>query len=243
MTAKWKMEERMNPTNTIDPGTLAEVPQQLGFFSAVIHHHFAGGLAGMLMFGITLTGLISLLIVVERVSTLYLKTQFNKESILSEIRNAIYSGRLNVGGATIIHQIIGAGFQAFERSKNDTEIQIAIDSAASKYLPTLEKRTGYLTTLANISTLLGLLGTIAGLIVSFAGASASEVSERARLLSQGISEAMTATAYGLLVAIPTLMAYAFLQGRTQNLVDDVNEVVLDAMNFVVQHREQLQSKK
>jgi biopolymer transport protein ExbB/TolQ len=142
-------------------------------------------------------------------------------------------------GGTIIHKIIQAGFQAFQRSKNDSEVQIAIDAAASKYFPTLEKRTAYLATIANIATLLGLLGTISGLIISFGGAASADAEEKAAMLASGISEAMNCTAFGLIVAIPTLLVFAFLQGRTQRLIDDVNEVVLEAMNFVVTHKEKL----
>jgi len=96
--------------------------------------------------------------------------------------------------------------------------------------------------LANIATLTGLLGTISGLITSFAGAAQADPNEKAALLAAGISKAMNCTAFGLLVAIPSLLAYAFLQGRAQRLIDDVNEVVLEAMNFVVSHKEKLSEK-
>lgn len=198
---------------------------------------------GVFMYPIAFIGIIALIIICERIYTLFLKTQFDKDQILSEIRNAIYSGRLAVLGSTIIHRIIQSGFQAFERSHNESEVQIAIDASASKHFPQLEKRTAYLTMLANISTLIGLLGTISGLIISFGGAAKADANEKATLLAKGISEAMNCTAFGLIVAIPTLLAFAFLQGRTQRLIDDVNEVVLEAMNFVVVHKEKLISKK
>lgn len=193
---------------------------------------------GIFMHPIAAIGLIAIYLVIERAKTLY-GTRFDKTAITSEVRNAIYSGRLHLMGQTIIHKIIQAGFQAFERSKSDSEIQIAIDAAASKYFPRLEKNTQYLATLANISTLLGLLGTISGLIISFAAAANVDPAEKATKLAEGISEAMNCTAFGLIVAIPTLFAFAFLQGRTQNLIDQVNEVVLDAMNFVVMHKDKL----
>lgn len=197
---------------------------------------------GIFMHPIAMMGLLSLAISLERFYTLYLKTRFNKGPISTEVRNAIYSGNLTVLGDSIVHKIIQAGFQAFQRSQSDAEVQIAIDAAASKYFPTLEKRTAYLATIANISTLLGLLGTISGLIISFSGAAAADAEEKAALLAVGISEAMNCTAFGLIVAVPTLLAFAFLQGRTQRLIDDVNEVVLDSMNFVVMHKEKLAKK-
>lgn len=201
---------------------------------------FHGG--GAFMYPIATVGLISLLIVLERFYTLYVSTKFDKAQILSEVRNAIYSGRLVIVGQTLIHNIIQSGFQAFERSQKDSEVQIAVDAAASKHFPTLEKRTSYLSMLANISTLLGLLGTISGLITSFAGAAKADPNQKATLLASGISEAMNCTAFGLCVAIPTLLCFAFLQGRTQKIIDDVNEVVLEAMNFVISHKDKLRTK-
>ncbi len=196
------------------------------------------------MHPIAIIGIIAIFITIERIQTLFFQTRFNKNLISSEVRQAIYSGRLSIAGSSIIEKIIQAGFQAFERSKGDeSEIQIAIDAAASKYFPALEKRTSYLTMLANIATLTGLLGTISGLIISFSGAAAADPTEKATLLAAGISEAMNCTAFGLIVAIPSLLAYAFLQGRTQKIIDEVNEVVLEAMNFIVTNRDKLEPKK
>ncbi len=205
----------------------------------LIERYHAGG---FFMYPITVVGAIALLIVLDRLYTLFVRTTFDKTQILTEVRNAIYSGSFSLMGSTIIHQIIQSGFKAFEKSQKDSEVQLAIDAAASKYFPMLEKRTSYLSMLANISTLLGLLGTISGLIVSFAGAAKADPNAKATLLAQGISEAMNCTAFGLLVAIPTLLFYAFIQGRTQKIIDDVNEVVLESMNFLVSHKEKLKQK-
>jgi len=214
---------------------MEEINTSLGLFG----HYKAGG---TFMHPILIIGIIALMIIVERFFTLYSKFKFNKEQVLSEVRNAIFAGRLQLMGSTIVHQIIQAGFQAFDRSKSDSEIQIAIDAAASKYFPTIEKRTSYLTMLANIATLTGLLGTISGLITSFAGASQADPADKATMLASGISEAMNCTAFGLCIAIPALLAFAFLQGRTQRIIDDINEVVLEAMNFVISHKSKLGDK-
>lgn len=197
---------------------------------------------GIFMYPILFIGIICLAIIFERINALFFKASFNKSSVLTEVRNAIYAGNLSVMGGTIVHQIIQSGFRAFEKSQKDSEVQLAIDGAASKHFPSLEKRTSYLSMLANIATLLGLLGTISGLIISFGGAAKADPNEKATLLAAGISEAMNCTAFGLCVAIPALLAYAFLQGRTQKVIDDINEVVLESMNFVISHREKFKTK-
>jgi biopolymer transport protein ExbB/TolQ len=211
------------------------------FTQMTLAQRFEAG--GHFMWPILILGIIAVLIAVERVYRLYIQTSINKAQILSEVRNAIYSGRLMVVGSSVTHQIIQAGFQAFERSHKDSEVQLAIDAAATKHFPQIEKNTSYLTMIANVCTLLGLLGTISGLITSFAAAANADPARKAELLASGISEAMNCTGFGLLVAISCLGIYAFIQGRTQRIIDDVNEVVLEAMNFVVSHKDKLKGGK
>ena len=75
----------------------------------------------------------------------------------------------------------------------------------------------------NVATLFGLLGTVTGLISSFAGVAAASPVERANLLSQGISEALNSTAFGLVAAIPALVAYAVFQNRTEQIISSLTE--------------------
>ncbi len=220
---------------------IGQTPEEVIVHEMGLIDRFHAG--GSFMWPILIVGLIAALIVFERLYALFVHFQFDKAQILSEVRNAIYSGRLVLVGQTLIHQIIQSGFQAFERSQKEGEVQIAIDAAASKHFPMVEKRTAYLAMIANIATLIGLLGTISGLITSFAGAAKADPTQKATLLASGISEAMNCTAFGLIVAIPSLLAFAFLQGRTQKIIDDVNEVVLESMNFVITHRDKLRGGK
>ena len=86
--------------------------------------------------------------------------------------------------------------------------------------------------IANVATLAGLLGTITGMIKSFAAVSSANPMEKATLLSSGISEAMNTTAFGLIVAIPTLLIYAVLTNRSQRLAEDLNQAALKAYNWL-----------
>jgi biopolymer transport protein ExbB len=138
------------------------------------------------------------------------------------------------GNPTPLTRIIQAGLTRFNRP--DHEVQAAMDESALSELPRLEKRTGYLAMLGNIATLIGLMGTILGLIHSFAGVAGADPSMKATLLAKGISEAMNCTAFGLITAIPALLGFAILNGWTQSLLDDINEVSVQVVNLVVGHR-------
>jgi biopolymer transport protein ExbB/TolQ len=103
-------------------------------------------------------------------------------------------------------------------------------------LPAVEKRTGYLAMLGNLATLAGLLGTITGLIKSFASVAGVDPSMKATMLSKGISEAMNCTAFGLGTGILGLAAYAVLNGKTQFILDGVNQATVECLNLVVTGR-------
>src|SRR5436305_421156 len=74
------------------------------------------------------------------------------------------------------------------------------------------------------------------MIHSFAGVAGVDPSMKATLLAKGISEAMNCTAFGLITAIPALLAFAILNGWTQGILDDINEVSVQVVNLVVGHR-------
>ena len=112
-----------------------------------------------------------------------------------------------------------------EANKSAADIQNAFELAALAEIPKLEKRTQYLSMIANISTLLGLLGTIFGLITSFEAVSSADASMKATLLSGGISQAMNTTAFGLIAAIPCMVGYSIIQEKTNELIDEINQNV------------------
>ena len=99
-------------------------------------------------------------------------------------------------------------------------------------LPRLEKRTQYLATLANVSTLLGLLGTIIGLIAAFTAVANADPAEKANLLSQSISVAMNTTAFGLMSAIPLLLLHSVLQTKTNEIVDSFEMAGVKLLNLL-----------
>ncbi len=87
--------------------------------------------------------------------------------------------------------------------------------------------------LGNLATLTGLLGTISGLITSFAGVAGVDPAQKATLLSKGIAEAMNCTAFGLGTGIIGLAAFAWLNGRTQTILDDINEAKKNVSNLLM----------
>ena len=133
---------------------------------------------------------------------------------------------------TAVSRILGYGLnRAVHRGKGE-EIQLAMEEGLLEVVPRLEKRTHYLATLANVATLLGLLGTIIGLTEAFSSVAAANPADKANLLSASISIAMNTTAFGLIVAIPLLLIHAFMQTKTLELVDTLEMVTVRLSNLL-----------
>jgi biopolymer transport protein ExbB/TolQ len=129
-------------------------------------------------------------------------------------------------------RIVGSGAARYKLTQDRDAATIAMEEGMMEATPRLEKRTQYLATLANIATLLGLLGTIMGLIAAFTAVANADPSEKASLLSASISVAMNTTAFGLIAAIPLLLAHATLQTKTTEIVDSLEMASVKFINLI-----------
>jgi len=178
--------------------------------------------------------LVSLAIIAERVFALYILRKPNQKEIVQMFEKDIKSGQLdrviatarNLGAANPIAVVASAGSQTAQDMGGKEEIQLKIDEVLLEEQSRLEKGIGFLAMLGNVGTLLGLLGTIVGLIRAFSSVGAASAVEKAAILSQGVSEAMYATAYGLIMALPALIMFSVLQNRANALSEDLSKASL-----------------
>ncbi|MFZ9886252.1 MAG: MotA/TolQ/ExbB proton channel family protein [Myxococcota bacterium] len=187
---------------------------------------------------------VSFALMAERIFVLFFRTRLNKEAVLAGLRERVFRG--DVMGAirflsdqpqSPLTRILKAGL--LEVRHGEEEVQAAMDEASMHEMPYLEKRTGYLSMISNGATLAGLLGTVLGMIKVFAAVAQVSAADKSTMLSAGISEAMNCTAYGLITAIPPLVVYSLLQGRTQALTDDVQASVASTINMVLRNKDKL----
>ncbi|MCB0365760.1 MAG: MotA/TolQ/ExbB proton channel family protein [Bdellovibrionaceae bacterium] len=177
---------------------------------------------------------------IERVFQLYVIRSLGQGRLVKQFEMDIKKGdleRVMVKAKSLslrnpVGSVIQAGAQAALDMGGREEIQSRMDEVLLAENSRMEKRTGLLAMLGNAGTLLGLLGTIVGLIQSFSSVANVNPVEKATLLTQGIALAMNTTAYGLIMAIPALIAFGVLQNRANQLSDDLNQGALRAFNWL-----------
>ncbi|PLX42708.1 MAG: MotA/TolQ/ExbB proton channel family protein [Deltaproteobacteria bacterium] len=188
---------------------------------------------GIFMYAITAALGLGLAVMGERAYFLIVKFSVDGGKFFAELRKLLENGDIEgasklCGGAPL-PRILGAGVRAAK--KGERAIQNAVDEEALAVIPLVEKRIHYLSMIANVSTLLGLLGTIIGLMQAFDAVAGADPSQKGAMLAKGISMAMNTTAYGLMVAIPNMVAYAFLQSKAGKIVDEIDEYSVKLINL------------
>ena len=193
---------------------------------------------GFFMYPIAVILVIGLAIALERWLYLSSAKRSNRaafdQGILPILRKRDYKAALKLtnDSSTAIAAIMGAGLSRLVGGSRREDVEFAMEEGLMETLPRLEKRTPYLATLANVSTLLGLLGTIIGLIAAFTAVAHADPAEKASLLSQSISVAMNTTAFGLMSAIPLLLFHAVLQTKTNEIVDSFEMAGVKLLNLI-----------
>lgn len=184
--------------------------------------------SGVVGWAIMMVGIATLVLIYERVNMLYFKYRLNVEDLFAKIQQLVLSRKADE--AVVLcsqfphHPIANAFKTILEKSdRDDDAIFQAQDVALSEQMPHITKRVHYLSMLANVSTLMGLLGTIHGLILSFAAVAQADPAAKQALLANGIAVSMYTTALGLVVAIPAMVAYSLLVSRQNHLMDELQE--------------------
>jgi biopolymer transport protein ExbB len=120
-----------------------------------------------------------------------------------------------------IATVFAAGVKKWGRTS--VEVEQAILDAGERVNNQLRNHLRLMNGISQVSPLLGLLGTVLGMISSFNGIAAATGSDAQReMLAGGIAQALIATASGMLVAIPALVAYLFFVGKVDRLITEID---------------------
>jgi len=176
-------------------------------------------------------------IIVERFVFLLTKYRVNSGEFMAQIRKLVQAGNIDraiklcEAAPLPLLQVVKSGLT--QSQKGDDAVIAAMEEKWAELHPILEKRTPWLWTLANIATLIGLLGTISGLIKAFGAVAHAEASQRATILSAGISEAMWNTALGLGIAVLCMIFHLILHTMTKNIKQDMELSTMKLENLLL----------
>jgi len=189
---------------------------------------------------ILIAGILAITITVERFQTLFRSYPVRDlQQFFDQIGQHVVSGKIQDAiqvcekqghkpAAVVVKQALLRANQP--ESLIENSLEIAIHEAGQS----IQKRTAFLSTIANVATLLGLFGTIAGLIHSFEAVGQADPQQKSALLAAGISTAMNATMMGLAVAIPCMIAFSFLMSQSNRIVAQVEQSAVRILDLLKQ---------
>jgi len=196
---------------------------------------------GAWMIPILVVAVFAMAIAFERLFYILFRANINATAFMAQIQKLIMANNIdraiklcNAEPHSALPRVVKAGLTRANRTEK--EIENAIDEATLEVAPRVNKRTSYLSMLANVATLCGLLGTIWGLIMAFQGVATASAETKQTVLAAGISMAMYTTAGGLMVAIPTLLIHSIVLNKSNKILDDVDQYGLKVANLLAARR-------
>jgi biopolymer transport protein ExbB/TolQ len=192
---------------------------------------------GPVMFVNLVVSAVAIAIVIERFAVLAFKLNLNAGPFMDQIQKLVISGNVDkavklCGAApnAALSRVVRAGLT--RASRGEQEVARALEEAVLEVTPAISKRIGSLWSLANIATLVGLVGTIWGLIQTFASLGAASPEMKQVMLSNGISEAMNNTALGLSIAVVCIIFHLALSSKSKAMVEEVEYNALKLENLL-----------
>jgi len=179
---------------------------------------------------------IGLAICIERFMKLTKKYDTDGPSFMNELQRYILSNdiqgaiRVCSGTTALLPKVLKSGLK--RANQKPEQIQNALDATALEVIPRVEMRLPYISLIANISTLVGLVGTIMGLIESFGSIAAADPAQRSELLAKGLALGMNATLAGLVCAIIMMVIHSFLSAKADKIINEIDEYSVKLMDIL-----------
>ena len=196
---------------------------------------------GSFMWIILVVFVFAMAIAFERLFFVVFRANINATAFMAQIQKLIMANNIdraiklcNAEPHAMLPKVVKAGLTRANRTEK--ELENAIQEVTLEIAPAVNKRTAYLGMLANVATLVGLLGTIMGLVMAFQAVAKASAETKQTLLANGISVAMYTTAGGLIAAIPTMVLHSIISNKSNKILDDVDQYGLKTLNLLTARR-------
>lgn len=196
---------------------------------------------GMLMWVNLLVLVVALAIVTERLFILMFRLRINDKAFLSAVEKLVMAGNFDraiklcsTHEGAAVPRIVRAGL--VNARGGGGAVSAGVEEAVAEALPQVTRRAGLLWGIANLATLIGLVGTVFGLIQSFAAISLAAPDEKSTLLTEGIAHAMANTAFGLAIAVTCIFFHMVVSSVTRGVIEGVEFSALRIENILSRRR-------
>ena len=205
---------------------------------------------GWLMWVLLGCSVISLAIIIERFMFFLSLNKFNTLRLVQEILKYVKESKIKEAldvcrnNSYYITNIVGEGICRYTEPKE--AIKEAMENKSLYEIPKLEKNLSFLSTLAHISPLIGLLGTVMGLVRSF-----YVIEQKAQAagmvnpsdIAGGIWEALLTTVAGLCIAIVSYLAYNYFVYKVNMYILEAEKVSTELLEILLENRKhEIQAK-
>jgi biopolymer transport protein ExbB len=203
---------------------------------------------GPLMFVNLFTSVVVITLIADRINGLIIRNKLDRAQFMAHILKMVASGRIQealklcrAAPESALARVVAAGLSRAD--KGVAAVSAGIEAAILDVAPEVRKRVPILWALANIATLIGLIGTISGLISAFTAIGGENVTPelRQKILGDGISEAMNNTAFGLSIAVVCMISHVLLSGRMKAILEDIERYSVQLENALTFRGEQSSS--
>lgn len=177
-------------------------------------------------------------LIVERAIYFLGRGHLNAKAFLEQLRKLLSANNVDrakkLCDATTapVARVAKAGLNRLHRG--EAAVAQAMEETMTDTLPEVKTRIGALWSMANICTLVGLLGTITGLITTFRSLEGKDPITSKKMLSNGISEAMYNTAFGLFIALICMFAHLLLSAAMKKVIADLEAFSLRFENLLAE---------
>lgn len=187
----------------------------------------SGGITGIaILMLLAIISVIAMALVVEHLLTIR-QTILMPEGLAERVRKCLANNQLTEASEhcretpSALSTVLQSGFN--ETSGGWQAVEKGMEEALSEQSARLLRKIDYLSVIGNIAPMIGLLGTVFGMIFAFQEVANTQGAARAAELASGIYQALVTTVGGLMVAIPSLAAFAVFRNRIDGLIAETGQ--------------------
>ena len=209
-------------------GGIADEPQK----PTLLRMLFDGNPLGLvIVFLLLALSIASAYFIIVHATTLT-RNRLTPETVMSDLEKMLAEGEHNRAIAychdkenySLVTEVILAGLQRYQSSEfGFAEYRSAVEEAGEDQIGRLYRKTEILNVIGAISPMLGLTGTVLGMIEAFNTIASREGMARPEELAGGIGQALITTLLGLVVAIPTMVAFSFFRNKIDSIVSEAGK--------------------